>query len=207
MTFKVISKGAMTYRRSSSSHEDQRAEVSSTLVGKSTSSVDQSTDTVCLDSRADNGATPRGGSSCGLLAVEVLLLGVGLLCAAVGIAEDGSKNGQGDGVVEGRAESNGRGLDGRKVYRTEGISNWPFVVTAEVVKHAAIAVFAAAGRQRRQCRCRTKSELTGEGGHFECGDVSGDGNVEQVMIYRVMAGVCEMPGRARVEVYVRWSAT
>ncbi|KAH3904991.1 hypothetical protein HBH56_225910 [Parastagonospora nodorum] len=53
-------------------------------------------------------------SGCGLLAVEVLLLGVGLLRAAVGITEDGTENGQRDGVVEGRAESNGRGLDGRE---------------------------------------------------------------------------------------------
>jgi hypothetical protein len=47
--------------------------------------------------------------------VEVLLLGVGLLCAAVGVAEDGAENGQRDGVVEGRAKSNGRGLDGGEV--------------------------------------------------------------------------------------------
>lgn len=47
--------------------------------------------------------------------MEVLLLGVGLLCAAVGITEDGAENGEGDGVVEGRAESDGRGLDGGEV--------------------------------------------------------------------------------------------
>jgi hypothetical protein len=47
--------------------------------------------------------------------VEVLLLGVGLLRAAVCVTEDGAEDGEGDGVVEGRAESNGRGLDGREV--------------------------------------------------------------------------------------------
>jgi hypothetical protein len=47
--------------------------------------------------------------------VEVLLLGVGLLRAAVCITEDGSEDGERDGVVEGRAESDGRGLDGREV--------------------------------------------------------------------------------------------
>jgi hypothetical protein len=47
--------------------------------------------------------------------VEVLLLGVSLLRAAVCVAEDGSKDGEGDGVVKGRAKSNGRGLDGREV--------------------------------------------------------------------------------------------
>jgi len=47
--------------------------------------------------------------------VEVLLLGVCLLRAAVCVTEDGTEDGERDSVVEGRAESNGRGLDGRKV--------------------------------------------------------------------------------------------
>jgi hypothetical protein len=47
--------------------------------------------------------------------VEVLLLGVSLLRAAVCVTEDGPEDGEGDGVVEGRAESDGRGLDGREV--------------------------------------------------------------------------------------------
>lgn len=47
--------------------------------------------------------------------MEVLLLGVSLLRAAVGVTEDRSEDGEGDSVVEGRAESDGRGLDGRKV--------------------------------------------------------------------------------------------
>jgi hypothetical protein len=48
----------MTYGGSSGGHEDQGAEVSSALVGEGTGSVDQSTNTVCLEGRADNGATP-----------------------------------------------------------------------------------------------------------------------------------------------------
>lgn len=47
--------------------------------------------------------------------MEVLLLGVRLLCAAVGVTENGAEDGKGDSVVEGRAKSNGRGLDGREV--------------------------------------------------------------------------------------------
>jgi hypothetical protein len=47
--------------------------------------------------------------------VEVLFLGVGLLCAAVGVTENGSEDGERDSVVEGRAESNGRRLDRGKV--------------------------------------------------------------------------------------------
>jgi hypothetical protein len=105
----------MTYGRSGGSEEDQRAEVGGALVGEGTGSVDQSTNTVCLDGRADDGASPGGGSSCGLLAVEVLLLGVCLLRAAVGVTEDGAEDGERDGVVEGRAESDGRGLDGWEV--------------------------------------------------------------------------------------------
>jgi hypothetical protein len=109
----------MTYGRSSGSEEDQGAEVSSALVGKGAGSVDQSTNTVRLDGRADNGATPRGSGGGSLLAVEVLLLGVGLLRAAVCVTEDGSENSQRDGVVEGRAEGDGRGLDRGKVCSDE----------------------------------------------------------------------------------------
>jgi len=105
----------MTYGGSGGGEEDQGAEVSSTLVGESSGSVDQSTDTVGLDTRAEDGATPRCGGGSGLLAVEVLLLGVGLLCAAVCVTEDGAEDSEGDGVVEGRAEGDGRGLDGREV--------------------------------------------------------------------------------------------
>jgi hypothetical protein len=108
----MVGSFAMTYRGSGRSEEDQRAEVSSTLVGESTSGVDQSTDTVCLDGRADDGASPGSSGGSGLLAVEVLLLGVSLLRAAVGITEDGAEHSEGDGVVEGRAKSDGRGLDG-----------------------------------------------------------------------------------------------
>lgn len=48
--------------------------------------------------------------------MEVLLLGVGLLGAAVGVTEDGAEDSEGDGVVEEGAQCDGRGLDGRKVY-------------------------------------------------------------------------------------------
>jgi len=106
----------MTYGGSGGGEEDQGAEVSSTLVGESSGSVDQSTDTVGLDTRAEDGAAPRCGGGSGLFAVEVLLLGVGLLCAAVGVTEDGAEDSEGDGVVESRAESDGRGLDGREVW-------------------------------------------------------------------------------------------
>lgn len=47
--------------------------------------------------------------------MEVLLLGVGLLGAAVRITEDRAEDGERDGVVEGRAKGDSRGLDGREV--------------------------------------------------------------------------------------------
>lgn len=106
-----------TYGRSGGSEEDEGSEVSSAGVGEGAGRVDQSTNTVGLDGRADQGATPRGGGGGSLLGVEVLLLGVGLLGAAVGIAEDGAEDSQGDSVVEGRAKSDGRGFDGREVWK------------------------------------------------------------------------------------------
>ena len=105
----------MTYRGSSGSEEDQGAEVSSSLVGKGAGSIDESANTVRLDSGANDGAAPRGSGGSSLLGVEVLLLRVGLLCATVGITENWAKNGKGNSVVEGCAESNGRRLNGREV--------------------------------------------------------------------------------------------
>ena len=104
-----------TYRGSSRGEEDQRTEVGGALVGKGTGSVDQSTDTVGLDTRADEGRAPRGGGGGGLLGVEELLLAVGSLSAAVGFAEDGAEDSEGDGVVESSAEGDGRRLNGREV--------------------------------------------------------------------------------------------
>ena len=106
----------MTYGRSSGSEEDQGAEVSSALVGEGAGGVDQSTNTVRLDGSADNGATPFGSDGGTILAAQELLLGVGLLYAVVCFTEDGAEDSQGDGVVESRAESDGRGLDGREVW-------------------------------------------------------------------------------------------
>lgn len=47
-----------TYRGSSGGEEDQRTKVGGALVGESAGSVDESTDTVGLDTGADNGASP-----------------------------------------------------------------------------------------------------------------------------------------------------
>lgn len=104
-----------TYTRSRSSEEDETTEISSALVAQSTSSVDQSTDTVRLESRTDERRTPGERSTAGLLGADELLLGVGDLGALVGLAEDGGEDGELNAVVEGRAEGNGRGLDGGKV--------------------------------------------------------------------------------------------
>lgn len=110
------------YRWGGRSKEDERTEVGGALVGEGAGGVDESAYTVGLDTGADNGASPRGGSGGSLLGVEVLLLGVCLLCAAVGITEDGTEDGQRDGVVEGSAEGDSRGLNGRKVYERRAVS-------------------------------------------------------------------------------------
>lgn len=47
--------------------------------------------------------------------MEVLLFGIGLLGAAICVTKDGAEDGERNGVVEGRAKGNGRGLDRRKV--------------------------------------------------------------------------------------------
>lgn len=106
-----------THGRSRAGEEDQRAEVGGALVGESASGVDEGTDTVRLDGRADEGGTPGSGSRSSLLGLEELLLGVGGLGLTVGVAEDGAKHGKGDGVVVDGAEGDRGGLNGREVWR------------------------------------------------------------------------------------------
>ena len=104
-----------TYGRSRAGEEDQAAEVGGALVGESASGVDEGTDTVGLDGRADEGGTPGSGGGGSLLRLEELLLGVGGLSLAVGVAEDRAEDSEGDGVVVDGAERDGRWLDRRKV--------------------------------------------------------------------------------------------
>lgn len=106
-----------SYRRSGAGEEDQRAEVGGALVGESASGVDEGTNTVGLDGGADEGSTPGSGGGGGLLGLEELLLGVGGLGLAVGVAEDGAEDGKGDGVVVDGAEGDRGGLNGREVWR------------------------------------------------------------------------------------------
>ncbi len=93
-------KHLQTYRRSGAGHEDQTAQVGGTLVAQRASGVDKRTDTVRLDGGADDGRTPRGGGTGGLLGPDELLLGVGRLGARVGVAEDGGQDGERGGVCE-----------------------------------------------------------------------------------------------------------
>jgi hypothetical protein len=113
------------YGRSGGGEEDQRSEVGGALVGESASGVDEGTDTVGLDGRADEGSTPGSGGGGSLLGLEELLLGVGGLGLAVGVAEDGAEDGKGDGVVVDGAEGDSGGLNGREVWREEMLE-WCF---------------------------------------------------------------------------------
>jgi hypothetical protein len=72
--------------------EDETTEVRGALVAESTSSVDESTNTVGLKRGSNQRGTPGDGSRGGLLGLEELLLGVGELGALVGLAEDGGQD-------------------------------------------------------------------------------------------------------------------
>ena len=103
------------YGRSGGGSEDQTTEVGGALVGEGTGGVEKSTNTVGLEGRAGKGSTPGSGGRSSLLGLEELLLGVSGLGLAVGVAEDGAEDGQRGEVVEGSADGDGRGLDGREV--------------------------------------------------------------------------------------------
>merc|ERR1711939_1060551 len=100
-------------RWSRASQEDQTAHVAQGAGG-----VQEGTDTVRLDTGADEGGTPCGGGGSSLLALEELLLGVGGLGLAVGVTEDGAEDGEGDGVVVDRAEGDGGRLNRREVVQS-----------------------------------------------------------------------------------------
>lgn len=105
-----------TYGRGRSSSKDETTKVSSSLVAQGASSVDESTDTVALESGTDKRGAPGNGSAAGLLGLDKLLGGAGLLGALVGLAKERAHDGDFDAVVEGGAQGNGRGLNGREVY-------------------------------------------------------------------------------------------
>lgn len=67
---------------------DETSNVSSSLVRKSSGSVQQSPDGVGLDTSSDEGGTEEGGRSGGLFGVKELVGRAGLLGALVGVTED-----------------------------------------------------------------------------------------------------------------------
>lgn len=109
--------GGQTYTRSSSSSKDQTTQVRSALVAQGACGINESSNTITLEGRADERGAPGNGGTAGLLGLDELLLGVGRLSALVGLAEDGTQDGQLNAVVEESAEGDGRGLDGGEVYR------------------------------------------------------------------------------------------
>lgn len=105
-----------TYRRGSRSHEDERAKVSSALVAERACRVDQGSNTIRLDRGADERRAPGRSRSGSFLGLEELFFGVGFLGTAVGLAEEGSHDGEGGDMVEDGAERDGGGLDGWEVW-------------------------------------------------------------------------------------------
>jgi len=64
-----------------------------------------------LKGRANEGGTPGSGGTGSLLGLEELLLGVGRLGLAVGLAEDWAEDSEGDDVVEHGTKGNCRWLN------------------------------------------------------------------------------------------------
>ena len=105
-----------THGRRRAGHEDQAAQVGRSLVAEGAGGVDQGADSVRLDGRADERRTPGCRRRCGFLGLDKFLGRVGPLGAVVGVAEDGSQDGQRGRVVEDGAQGNRRWLDGWKVW-------------------------------------------------------------------------------------------
>lgn len=107
-----------TYSWGGRCKEDESTEVGGSLVRESAGSVDQRTDTVRLDGRANEGSTPGSAGRGSLLGLEELLSRVGGLCAAVGVAKEWAEDGKRCSVVEDGTKRNGGWLDGGKVVKS-----------------------------------------------------------------------------------------
>ena len=105
--------------------EDEAAQVGGSLVAQGAGGVDEGADAVALKGGADEAGAPGDGGTGGLLGAEELLLGVGLLGALVGLAEERREDGQLDAVVEEGAQRDGRGLDGGEVWQQAVSANSP----------------------------------------------------------------------------------
>ena len=106
---------AGTYGWCGAGHEDQATQVGSALVAECAGGVEKRTNTVCLDTGADEGSAPCSGGGGSLLGLEELLLGIGGLGLAVCVAEDWAEDGEGDTVGEDGTERDGGRLNRGKV--------------------------------------------------------------------------------------------
>lgn len=109
-----------TYAWSRGSGKDQGAEISRPLIAESSCSVDEGTDPVRLEGRADERRAPRNGGAGGLLRLEELLLRVGGFGPLVGRAEERRHDGEFGGMVEDGAEGDSRWLDSGEIYGKGG---------------------------------------------------------------------------------------
>ena len=112
----------MTYCRSVAGHEDEGTEVGGALVAEGAGGIDERTHAIGLETRPDERSAPSNGGTGGLLGAEELLLGVSVLGALVGLAEERRENRELSGVVEDGAEGDGRGLDGGEIWNM--VSVW-----------------------------------------------------------------------------------
>lgn len=106
-----------TYAGSRRRRKDESAQIRRALVAQRARGIEQRTYAVALQGRAHKGRAPGDGRATGLARADKLLLGVGGLGAVVGLAEDGREDDEVDAVVEEGAEGDGRGLDGREVWK------------------------------------------------------------------------------------------
>lgn len=104
-----------TNLRNGGSSEDQASDVGGSLVREDAAVVENSSDSVGLDTGADKGSAVEDSGGGGFLALDELFLRVGMLGTTVGLSEEGGEDGEVRGVVERSAEGNGRGLDRRKI--------------------------------------------------------------------------------------------
>jgi hypothetical protein len=102
-----------TYTRTGRGEENQATKICGSLVAESASGIDESSNTICLDTRAYDGRSPTSRSSRGLLGLEELFLAISLFGALEGVTEDRCEHGSGGDLAEEDAEGDGRRLNGR----------------------------------------------------------------------------------------------
>lgn len=128
----LLRKDLSSKRRHTRDRKDHSTQPRRTPIAECSGSIQKRSESVGLDSGADEGGAVDGDDGGGLARADELFLRFGVFGTAVGLPEDGGHDSQVGGVGEDGAEGDGRGLDGGEVGEGVGTVRGQFVCSIAV---------------------------------------------------------------------------